>query len=97
VIFIFKLNKDKNILKNPEQNRLEIYVAGTRGFPDIQGGVEKHCEILYPLIASGKFKITVFRRKPYVISKDKTFSNIRFIDLPSTRIQGFEAFYHTLL
>jgi glycosyltransferase involved in cell wall biosynthesis len=96
VRFVFKQNKE-NILKNAEQARLKIFVAGTRGFPDIQGGVEKHCEILYPLIASERFSITVFRRRPYVIFKEKTFSNIRFIDLPSTRIQGFEAFYHTFL
>jgi glycosyltransferase involved in cell wall biosynthesis len=91
------LGKEKNILKDVEQRGLEIFVAGTRGFPDIQGGVEKHCEILYPLIASEKFRITVFRRNPYVISKENTFRNVRFIDLPSTRIQGFEAFYHTFL
>ena len=97
VRFVSKVNKEQNILKNVEHAGLEIFVAGTRGFPDIQGGVEKHCEILYPLIASEKVNITVFRRKPYIISKDKIFSNIRFIDLPSTRIQGFEALYHTFL
>lgn len=25
-----------------------LYVFGTRGFPNVQGGVEKHCEQLYP-------------------------------------------------
>jgi len=80
-----------------ELDKLKIFVLGTRGFPDIQGGVEKHCELLYPLIASDKYQITVFRRKPYVVNKVKSYSNIRFIDLPSTRILGFEAFYHSFL
>ena len=38
---------------------MKIYVLGTRGFPDIQGGVEKHCESLYTRIAQKGFDITV--------------------------------------
>ena len=62
---------------------MKISVLGTRGFPKIQGGVEKHCESLYPLF-NAKYQITVYRRKPYVNS-DKTYPNIKFIDLPSTK------------
>ena len=29
---------------------MKIFVTGTRGIPDIPGGVEKHCPELYPLI-----------------------------------------------
>ena len=76
---------------------MKIFIIGTRGFPDVQGGVEQHCENLYPQIASDKYLITVLRRKPYIINKDKTYNNIRFIDLPSTKIFGFEAFYHSFL
>ncbi|MDR0836442.1 MAG: glycosyltransferase family 4 protein [Tannerella sp.] len=77
---------------------MQIFVFGTRGFPMIQGGVEKHCECLYPLIASEELQVTVFRRKPYVVNcPDKTYNYIRFIDLPSTRIKGFEALFHSFL
>jgi glycosyltransferase involved in cell wall biosynthesis len=76
---------------------LRVFVIGTRGFPDIQGGVEQHCENLYPLIASDNCSITVFRRKPYVANRTRTFKNISFIDLPSTKLSGFETFYHSLL
>lgn len=72
---------------------MKISVLGTRGFPKIQGGVEKHCESLYPLF-NAKYQITVYRRKPYVNS-DKTYPNIKFIDLPSTKIKGFEAVFHS--
>ena len=74
---------------------MNISVFGTRGFPFIQGGVEKHCELLYQRLACEN-KITVYRRKPYVCS-DKQYKNIRFIDLPSTKIKGFETFLHSLL
>lgn len=76
---------------------MKIFVLGTRGFPDVQGGVEQHCENLYPQLASNKYMVTVFRRKPYIVNKDKTYNNIRFIDLPSTKLFGFEAFYHSFL
>jgi glycosyltransferase involved in cell wall biosynthesis len=77
---------------------MTVFVFGTRGFPHIQGGVEKHCECLYPLIASEELQITVFRRKPYIVERsDKTYEYIRFIDLPSTRIKGLEPFFHSFL
>lgn len=74
---------------------MKICILGTRGFPMIQGGVEKHCESLYPLCNhTGRF--IVFRRKAYVCSSD-TYPNIQFVDLPSTRIKGVETFLHSLL
>lgn len=61
----------------------------------IGGGVEKHCESLYPLLGDD-IELTVFRRKPYVNS-DQTYKGIRFIDLPSTKIKGVEAVVHSFL
>ena len=78
---------------------MKVYVFGTRGFPLIQGGVEKHCENLYPRIAgqSGA-EVTAYRRKPYINTTEKGhYPGIRFIDLPSTKIKGFEAFIHSFL
>lgn len=74
---------------------MKVCVIGMRGFPQIEGGVEKHCEALYPKM-SDNTKLYVFRRKPYVCS-DKSYNNISFIDLPSTKIKGFETVLHSLL
>ncbi|NDW12965.1 glycosyltransferase [Bacteroides sp. 214] len=73
---------------------MRVAVFGTRGFPYIQGGVEKHCEYIYSYLAD-KHEITVFRRIPYVCQTPH--SPIHFIDLPSTKIKGFEAFFHSFL
>ncbi|MCM1005953.1 MAG: glycosyltransferase family 4 protein [Prevotella sp.] len=75
---------------------LKIDVLGLRGFPGIQGGVERHCEALYPLMAA---KFRVFRRKPYIGAEARaaSYPNITFTDLPSTRIAGLEALMHTFL
>lgn len=76
---------------------MKIAVIGTRGFPDIQGGVEQHCEKIYPRMKNDD-KIIVYRRKDYLTSQSQvSYSNISYIDLPSTRIKGFEALFHTFL
>ena len=76
---------------------MNIFVFGTRGIPDIQGGVEKHCEELYSAMPDNFF-VTLFRRKPF-LNKDtsKHYNKIQFIDLSSTKIKGFESFYHSFL
>ncbi len=74
---------------------MKICVLGTRGFPYIQGGVEKHCESLYPLFG-GDCRFIVFRRKAYVHSQE-TYPNITFRDLPSTTVKGLEAVLHSFL
>ncbi len=74
---------------------MKICVIGTRGFPNISGGVEKHCEQLYPIL-SEQVDVTIFRRKPYV-NGDGIYKNITFADLPSTKIKGIEAVVHSFL
>lgn len=74
---------------------MRIDVIGTRGFPGIQGGVERHCERLYPQMKG--VSVRVFRRKPYVKTQQSQYPGISFTDLPSTRISGFETVLHSLL
>ena len=45
-----------------------ILVVGARGIPDVEGGVEKYVERLFPLIASRGWKVCVAGMKPYVQS-----------------------------
>ena len=37
---------------------MKIVVTGTRGIPDIMGGVETHCEELFPRIAQMGHDVT---------------------------------------
>lgn len=74
---------------------MKVIVFGTRGFPEVQGGVEVHCEALYPLLSSS-INITVIRRTPYV-KQGQCVDNIQFKDLPSTKIKGVEALLHSFL
>lgn len=75
---------------------IKCAVIGLRGFPGVQGGVEKHCEALYPRMKG--FRFYVFRRSPYLPDDaSDSWKGINFIDLPSTRIKGFEALFHTFI
>lgn len=47
----------------------KITVFGTRGIPDVLGGVETHCQNLYPAIKQQfDVDICVIARSPYVLS-----------------------------
>ena len=73
-----------------------IAVIGTRGFPGIQGGVEAHSYHLYTNMED--VRVRLYRRRAYLTQQSaQTFPNIEYVDLPSTRIKGFEAVWHTLL
>jgi glycosyltransferase involved in cell wall biosynthesis len=79
--------------------RLKILVLGTRGFPDVQGGVEKHCEELYPRLVKLGCNVTVFTRTPY-IPKERRISEwqgVKFIHLWCPKQKSLEAIIHTFL
>ncbi|MDE5745261.1 MAG: glycosyltransferase family 4 protein, partial [Paramuribaculum sp.] len=74
--------------------RTPLAAIGLRGFPGVQGGVERHCAEILPHL---DIPCRVYRRKPFVNTKSPAPHNITFVDLPSTRIKGFEAAWHTVL
>ena len=74
---------------------MKIAVAGTRGFPGVQGGVENHCENLYIHLTRLGCSITVFTRKPYVNIDLKTYNGINLIPIDCYRNKFLEAFIHT--
>lgn len=75
---------------------MKIAVVGTRGFPDVQGGVEAHCEYLYPYLAEKGCDITVFTRKPYVASGTNTYKGVSLVPIACPQSKYFETFVHTL-
>jgi glycosyltransferase involved in cell wall biosynthesis len=78
---------------------MRIFVLGTRGFPNIQGGIEKHCEALYPLLVKFGCDVTVFTRKPYFpkFRRLNEWNGVKFIHLWTIRKKSFEALIHTFL
>lgn len=74
---------------------MKIVVTGTRGIPNIMGGVETHCEELFPRIASRGFDVTLIRRANYVHDDLKEWRGVRLVTLPSPKKKSFEAIVHT--
>ncbi len=79
---------------------MKIGVIGSRGFPDIQGGIETHCMELYTRIAvlDGN-NVTMYRRKPYLNSRnrDALFPGVRFVDFIVPRSKFLETFLHSFI
>lgn len=77
--------------------RLRIAVLGTRGIPEVMGGVETHCQALYPRLVAKGHSITLFARKGYVQDTPYTYQGTRVIPLFTIQNKSFEAICHTLL
>lgn len=74
---------------------MKIVVTGTRGIPNIMGGVETHCEELFPRIAAKGFDVTLIRRKSYVKDTLKEYKGVKLIDIATPKKKSFEAIVHT--
>lgn len=76
---------------------MHIMVCGLRGFPNVQGGVETHCQELYPRIVSAHdAKVTVLVRKAYH-TEGEHWNGVHFTGLWSPTQQSLEAIVHTFL
>jgi len=76
---------------------MKIFVTGTRGIPNIPGGVEKHCQELYPLIAAHGHEVILATRTPYVTKQQPDWNNIRLLHLYAPHKKSLEAIFHTFL
>jgi alpha-maltose-1-phosphate synthase len=76
-----------------------IAVVGTRGFPDVQGGVERHCEELYTRLAARGIDILVFTRSPYLPQTPRwsSWNGIRFRKVWTPRRKSVEALWHSVV
>ena len=74
---------------------MRIVVTGTRGIPGIMGGVETHCEHLFPRIAARGHDVTVMCRSKYVERQLDEWRGVRLVTIPSPRSKSLEAIVHT--
>ncbi|MFR9518356.1 MAG: glycosyltransferase family 4 protein [Rikenellaceae bacterium] len=75
---------------------MKIVVTGIRGIPNIMGGVETHCEELFPRIASVKGnEVVIIRRKSYVQDTLTSYKGIELVDVETPKKKSFEAIIHT--
>ncbi len=76
---------------------MKIAVVGTRGIPQILGGVETHCQELYPRIVALGCEVFVMCRKCYVDEDYVEYKGVKLIHLFALKHKYFEAIFHTFL
>ena len=78
-----------------EVGTMRIVVLGLRGFPNVQGGVEKHCENLYPRLVKLGCEVIVLGRQPYVGDQEYSYQGVTIKPLACPKNKFLEAFMHT--
>jgi glycosyltransferase involved in cell wall biosynthesis len=76
---------------------MKIFVTGTRGIPDIPGGVEKHCQELYPLIAAKGHEVHLCTRSCYVTNGKPEWQGVKLNHCFAPRRKSLEALVHTFI
>ncbi|MCL1944117.1 MAG: glycosyltransferase family 4 protein [Candidatus Azobacteroides sp.] len=78
---------------------MKIVVIGTRGIPKIQGGVETHCEELYPRLVKMGCEVIIVRRSCYVTEDNKltSYKGVKLKDIFAPKQKSLEAITHTFL
>ena len=76
---------------------MKICAIGLRGIPDVMGGIESHCQQLYPKMVKQGAKVTVLARSPYVKEKRFNFEGVEVISVWALRHKLLETFLHTFI
>jgi len=76
-----------------------VCVVGLRGIPGVMGGIESHCEQIFPRLKalSAQYDITIIGRKPYIADATYEYQGIRVVPLPAVRNKYLEAITNTTL
>lgn len=80
-----------------DTHSIRVMVAGLRGFPNVQGGVETHCQELYPRLTKLGCQVEAVVRSPFTPAELRSWHGVRFRRIWAPQIQGVEAFLHTFL
>jgi glycosyltransferase involved in cell wall biosynthesis len=74
-------------------------MLGFRGFPEVQGGVERHAENLCPLLSRLGCDIEALARPAYLpksVGKEQRWQGVRVRSVWAPRLRGLEAALHSL-
>jgi glycosyltransferase involved in cell wall biosynthesis len=78
---------------------MKICVLGLRGIPAVVGGVETHCEQLYPKLQSRRMsdRFTVIGRRSYCGCRAREFNGVQVVALPHAKGKHFEAISNSII
>lgn len=77
---------------------MKITVLGTRGIPDVLGGVETHCQHLYPeIVRQSGAEVCVIARSPYVSYQQSEYQGVKTKAIWAPKKKSLEAILHSTL
>lgn len=76
---------------------MKIAVVGLRGIPNIMGGIESHCQQIYPRIAGEGVEVTVIGRSPYLEKRKTEYKGVSIVGLWAIQNKFLETFLHTFI
>ncbi len=76
---------------------MKICAIGLRGIPDVMGGIESHCQQLYPRMVKNGASVTVIARSPYVEKHKYTFEGVNVVSVWTLKHKFLETFMHTFI
>lgn len=74
---------------------MKICAIGLRGIPDVMGGIESHCQQLYPRIVEEGDSVVVIARSPYVSGNKYTYKGVDVVSVWTLKHKFLETFMHT--
>lgn len=74
-----------------------ICVIGLRGIPGVMGGIESHCEQVFPRLKAlrSDYDITIIGRRSYIPPQPYEYRGLRVVALPTIRNKYLEAISNT--
>ena len=76
---------------------MKVAVLGLRGIPNVMGGIESHCQNLYPRLVRQGIDVTVIGRSPYLDKTQHTYEGITIKPLWTFNSKFLETFLHTFV
>ncbi|MBN24186.1 MAG: glycosyl transferase [Alteromonadaceae bacterium] len=76
---------------------MKVCAIGLRGIPNVMGGIESHCQQLYPRLVTQGMEVTILARSPYVQKGEYEFKGVKVIPVWAMRHKFLETFLHTFV
>lgn len=76
---------------------MKICAIGLRGIPEIMGGIESHCQQLYPRLVKQGVSVSVLARSPYVDQKRYDYEGVEVRSVWAMKSKFLETFLHTFI
>ncbi|MEQ3648109.1 glycosyltransferase family 4 protein [Alteromonas sp.] len=76
---------------------MKVAVVGLRGIPNIMGGIESHCQNLYPRMVKQGYYITILGRTPYLHEPEYDYDGVKVKGVWAFKSKFLETFLHTFV